>query len=1225
MEAPVAAPRGARLGARAKSPRPLEAPGPQPPRRKKKSAPGPPGHPSAGGSTSSLLPPRNSTMHSSMASLASTAEFSPIRHAASVTSLNTGRKKRRAPAPPPPHYSTLTPPSSAAILEAREERGAGWHREEEGVRGEEDMGKEEDLRRMNTETEREREKQERRERRTREKREGKEKKEEGDKRVQEFYENPLSTKVEERLVDMSEDRTLVQESKVQEISLGGEVNTLEPKVINTEVIEEDKVEERKVEDDVMGEQFNRTHETVLITDLGAPENHEEEHRERRKKKKKDKYMDRSDDDEGDEHKKKKKKKHKHHRDESEHTEKRKKHKHHRHRDKDTEVESEKKEKAAAAVVDSVMTAPDVLERVENPSPILITKEDHVDKNAPVEDEEALPDQGILEETTEKTLSPDLSQDEEDEDNDATWAEEDQRRKDRKERRRSKKKEVVAVQAQEDRVEVPSFRGARLGKSQAEEEEVGAKDSSLPVCDSKSDSDDSLVDSDDELVDLFSMSGRKRGVKKGASQELGNTWEPPSSVGPGGQDSDPEEKPRRITGKEREEEMKEQIRSEQRQGRKRSEVEVGQQGSESVRRALTQLNLGGMEAEAPPAYKREWKAVQLEIEEEDMGLPSMNSSRSNSVVELSSDEESREVAKQHSEFAMKDLEKQVVTQRVPPVNPEISKALDESFAVMSMTPEQDDSYVTVADTVVVGKSPSPEPPILCEAKNLHMASHDMEFSEPEESSSVGDGEPPPDAVRPREAPTLTQAPSPDSGIHDYGGEQCASPVSSLGLCRELEDASADKQGGPSTPDSGLELHGSVSEVTSSSGADTCLQDVAEEDEDMPESLVVERVELPRRHTGKVLFSMTSYNERSHNLVAPPPAPRDVVRTESYRRVSSQLNSSLAAGVEKAREAERRASEDAAVKAWDAEKKAREEQEQRNKEVDEQKKIHEELELQRTINRQRADEGDRKRLEIRQRKQREEEEALRMAEDLERRYRRKDMEPVSRAASFPSQPNSSSFRSRIIEQFEERRGVVIVGSEHGPAGGAPARCQAPQPPQSADGGAADRAPPSDPVTRSLDRREMPSWSGGEFASLQRGLAGASTKEAGPRSFVPRGPPSISMQVWGEEPRTGEVVVKEHRDTVQSRRVSPPPAVEVVTSTGRGGTGTTRTGHTDATRTQSRPVNAQRPIEIRHRSGEVEVMDDPRTAVLSAAKQSRATGGDDSGKQGTVWGPRVQVTSV
>ena len=451
------------------------------------------------------------------------------------------------------------------------------------------------------------------------------------------------------------------------------------------------------------------------------------------------------------------------------------------------------------------------------------------------------------------------------------------------------------------------------------------------------------------------------------------------------------------------------------------------------------------------------------------------------------------------------------------------------------------------------------------------------------------------------------------------------MSSLGLCRELEDSSADKQGGPSTPDSGLELHGSVSEVTSSSGADTCLQDVAEEEEDMPESLVVERVELPRRHTGKVLFSMTSYNERSQTLAAPPPAPRDVARTESYRRVSSQLNSTLAAGMEKAREAERRAREEAAARAWDAERKGREEQEQRNKEVEEQRKIQGELELQRTINRQRVDEEERKRLEMRQRKQREEEEALRMAEDLERRYRRRDMEAVSRAASFPSQTNSSSFRSRIIEEFEARRGLVLVGSEQGPAGGAPARGQAPTPPQSADGGAADRAPPGDPVTRSLDRREMPSWSGGEFASLQRGLAGAASKEAGPRSFVPRGPPSISMQVWGEEPRTGEVVVKEHRDTVHGRRVSPPPAVEVVTSGGRGGTPATRTGHTDAPPTQGRTATAHRPIEIRHRSGEVEVMDDPRTAVLSAAKQSRGAGGEDSGKQGTVWGPRVQVTNV
>merc|ERR1712107_138967 len=98
----------------------------------------------------------------------------------------------------------------------------------------------------------------------------------------------------------------------------------------------------------------------------------------------------------------------------------------------------------------------------------------------------------------------------------------------------------------------------------------------------------------------------------------------------------------------------------------------------------------------------------------------------------------------------------------------------------------------------------------------------------------------------------EAPSPDSVIHDYVADQCASPVSSLGLCREEEVAA-----GPSTPDSGLELHGSVSEVTSSTGADVCLQDVAEEgEEDLEErqQSAFDRVELPRRHTGKVLFSM-----------------------------------------------------------------------------------------------------------------------------------------------------------------------------------------------------------------------------------------------------------------------------------------------------------------------------------------------------------------------------------
>merc|ERR1712212_289004 len=119
MEPPVAAPRatklGLSLGARAKAPTMASSPSsnkPSAPSRtkKKKSAPTPPGPAatlqSATASTSSLLPPRNSTMHSSAASLPGLTE-SPIRRATSMASLAPSRKKRRAPPPPPPAYASV--------------------------------------------------------------------------------------------------------------------------------------------------------------------------------------------------------------------------------------------------------------------------------------------------------------------------------------------------------------------------------------------------------------------------------------------------------------------------------------------------------------------------------------------------------------------------------------------------------------------------------------------------------------------------------------------------------------------------------------------------------------------------------------------------------------------------------------------------------------------------------------------------------------------------------------------------------------------------------------------------------------------------------------------------------------------------------------------------------------------------------------------------------------
>jgi len=843
----------------------------------------------------------------------------------------------------------------------------------------------------------------------------------------------------------------------------------------------------------------------------------------------------------------------------------------------------------------------------------------------------------------------FEEEEEEEDDEARRKEETERRRKRSERRRSKREEKKERADEPIAKELPSFRGARAGHAPSVKE--SERENSLAVNDTD-DSDDSLVNSDDELVDLFLSHKERLEAKKARQAKQSGSADGGLSTGPANQDLEAETVVK-ITGKQREEERKEEIRREQRKGRGReTDVQQQQQGSESVRKALTQLNLGGDE---PPAYKREWKAVELDIVDEDIGLPSLSSTRSNSVTEMSSDEEGRRAVIEHNMFAMKELEKEVERQRSQPVN----QALDEAFAKISLT-GQHDSYVTVGNTQVVERQDreSPEPKIICETKNFHVREtpRDFDFSDTEDnslsshqSSLARGGEGSPDAVRhrqPREAPNVTraggEAPSPDSGIHDYTADQCASPVSSLGLCREEEAAA-----GPSTPDSGLELHGSVSEVTSSSGADVCLQDVAEEEEEEeegePQQTAIERVELPRRHTGKVLFSMASYNERGPSL-APTPAPRDVARTESYRRVSTQLNSNLAAGVERAKEAERREREEHERKAREErerrnlaeeeEQKKREKKEQQQKEVDqrrmkevEERKWREEREQRR----ERAEEEDRQRLVAQQRRQREkEDEERRLAEELEARYRKKEGEAgVIRASSLGSKPSSSAtFRSRIIEEFECRRGVVIVGGSMQQQGagarmaGAPPRHSAQSTATGQDKRAAEAGGQQE--TRSLDRREMPSW-GGQFSSLQRAPDSGAREAREPISLSTsrgRGPPSISMQVWGEEPRVGGVVVKEDRDTALGRRVSQPAATEEVVTSG-GSTQSTGGQYKHRPQHQhQQPITAPpKAIEIRQRSGEAvesQMMENPRAAVVSAAKNSRGGDGD------TVWGPRIQVSS-
>ena len=155
-------------------------------------------------------------------------------------------------------------------------------------------------------------------------------------------------------------------------------------------------------------------------------------------------------------------------------------------------------------------------------------------------------------------------------------------------------------------------------------------------------------------------------------------------------------------------------------------------------------------------------------------------------------------------------------------------------------------------------------------------------------------------------------------------------------------------------------------------------------------------------------------------------------------------------------------------------------------------------------------------------------------------------------------------------------------------------------------------------------MPSW-GGQFSSLQRAPESGAREAREPISLSTsrgRGPPSISMQVWGEEPRVGGVVVKEDRDTALGRRVSQPAATEEVVTSG-GSTQSTGGQYKHRPQHQhQQPITAPpKAIEIRQRNGEAvesQMMENPRAAVVSAAKHSRGGDGD------TVWGPRIQVSS-
>jgi len=1086
--------------------------------------------------------------------------------------------------------------------------------------------------------------------------------------------------------------------------------------------------------------------------------------------------------------------------------------------------------------------------------------------------------------------------------------------------------------QADLNELPSFRGAKAADVQNRMSQgAGAENVNI---DEKNDSymnnieseTDSLVNSDDELVDLFAMTSRKGGKQnnkkpkgESANQKRVNDVNSSNkhhdgtisnlkthrtnSSDPANQDTDSDvsdaislaeseneskylsiseqdeeidkfaELPKKITGKEMEEKKKSEIRMSMgakanRRASQGGDVLATQLQSETLRHQLKNLH---MQATEEPAYKREFREVELDINSDDDLLPSMRSSRSNSVINFSSEDETTGKNELHSEFAIEEMKKDVKIHRRTVdqsklVNVEISKALDESYEAMSLSNTNDSEFTAVKDTIFVdNKSVKSDSPIIFEATNPKFSgepTQNYEFSDHDSVSTLS--HPSNDDMPIMSTDTLIvsrddiltnlpserrhhdmlphtgmmdstrqensiKSPSPDSGIHDFA-DTCSSPVSinnedqlgygapssvqhmkmmnefpsNMGIHGNFVsgshhtgvqyDATTDQtvngmqHNHAGTPDSGLDLQSS--DVTSSEGNDVSLHDVSVTNgfegggmdwhamqvrETMPtpshtrqqtdvshfnddtiitervESHVqdnVERVELPKRHNlNKVLFTMSSYSDRKHVEQS-----NDVCRTESFNMVADKLNSSLAARQKLKMEGENKPEphlNDLDILSSDHYK------------IDKQTSIDPDV-----VNYHKSDSTGFNRHTY----------SSKMQTENKPSYTPVDRKPISflpdnkaerpqshtlsrldldkhEVPSFgqytgTTEHQPDTFRSRIIEEFEAKKGIVIIASSsqdslenHGP--GETARTHSSRAHYSNQSASAHTTNIDQTYlhklsnnvktelghTRSLDRGVATMAGGSErpwvakkksyeevtgYASLDRGgrdFAGtrpgirtnnsqslhdslrqteqnhydsprnlmSSSRDVAIYDSVPNvaadipagrvvsnqwqgarvdkhegvqtelqpvkekkyyrpGPPSISMGVWGEQPRASQVKIKEDKDTIQSlgkkshvfsklaaikhteenlpfHRDGPsnPQVMEHKISSVREPVRKISAHEVDQPHknpTWSKPNVQPKPIEIRYKNGySTEVMDDPRNAVLIASKKSR---GDKTKKE-------------
>ena len=656
------------------------------------------------------------------------------------------------------------------------------------------------------------------------------------------------------------------------------------------------------------------------------------------------------------------------------------------------------------------------------------------------------------------------------------------------------------------VELPSFRGAKAaevykvteGLDREISEEADKEQELDPI------ENDALVNSDDELVDLFTMtstrSEQSKTSKSGSQNAVPEKQEPQRDaitmedresddglekdsssqyleVSDGEEPTDPKDTPKKLSGKEIEELKKMEIRQSMMTASSSNYVILDDEDqsfikSERLRHELKNLQIGDDDTPAR-VPKRERRAVELDINiEEEESLPSLNSSRASSVINLVTEDDT----------ARNELDRDFAVR-------EMRKEIDVKIKTVKDEGDNEVEYTAVHQAVVVEPSGDCLPSdhengsdvIVSNIHDTLIDSNDKKLvspSQPAEQMTNIHVE-----VETHEDGASVKSPSPDSGIHEWN-DSCSSPVST-----EDQSPSGASREVPVLNLEDVEIH-----------TDTfCEPEEASDD-------VIEKVDFPKTHKlDRVLFSMSSYSDRKPEIEQ---FGSDLFQTRpDYTVLADKLNTSLAARHKlKQEETNQR-------------RPATNYNQQRNSGTGSATGSNY-ANLDRPQQQQQTAPGPSHGEQVKQR-------------------------PVSRAVQDRPAPitDQQTFRSRIIEEFQAKKGVLILGRSH-----------------------------SNSLARGAMNGQTESL---RFSSLDRQPRSERQESHydSPRSLM------VSMGVWGDQrrPDTGNT---------DSQQLSPPQASKQ---------SSTSTGHYH----QHQP----KQIEIRYKNGQTaEIMEDPRKSILQGSRTSK-----------------------